>query len=365
MHHHTIRVRRRHTKSRNGCDNCKRRKVKCDEARPACFNCKRHGVSCSLADAAPQVTPSTEARAASSDFLQPTAYHEGPSPTDHLPSREPKLIDQLAPLPPDELWLRGFELMHHYCTVTADTLSLRQDMAYVWRVAVPREGYKHSFVVHGILAIAAAHKAYLVPSRREFHLKLCDYHSTVGSEGFRHELQKITQDNWTALFSFASVLVLYSFSLPVRSTEGKLSNPIDNLLELVSLVRGIKTTMAPLVPRLYHSEFAPMGYGIWPAESDGSPNGYPTLDNTFLPSDLWDVARQLRAFQETEVPLDSLVHYRKAVNDLEYSARLVASAGAHAESGAVIAWLYSLDEEILVDIGAHGGLPCNPVFLFT
>ncbi|KAM5343769.1 hypothetical protein ACJ41O_012306 [Fusarium nematophilum] len=224
--------------------------------------------------------------------------------------------------------------MHHYCTVTADTLSLRQDMAYVWRVAVPREGYKHSFVVHGILAIAAAHKAYLVPS-------------------FRHELQKITQDNWTALFSFASVLVLYSFSLPVRSTEGKLSNPIDNLLELVSLVRGIKTTMAPLVPRLYHSEFAPMGYGIWPAESDGSPNGYPTLDNTFLPSDLWDVARQLRAFQETEVPLDSLVHYRKAVNDLEYSARLVASAGAHAESGAVIAWLYSLDEEILVDIGAR------------
>jgi hypothetical protein len=46
------RVRRRpiprkgHTKSRNGCYNCKRRKVKCQENLPECYHCKRIGLVC-------------------------------------------------------------------------------------------------------------------------------------------------------------------------------------------------------------------------------------------------------------------------------------------------------------------------------
>lgn len=35
-------AKRAHTKSRNGCKNCKARKVKCDETRPLCKNCERH-----------------------------------------------------------------------------------------------------------------------------------------------------------------------------------------------------------------------------------------------------------------------------------------------------------------------------------
>ncbi|KAF2147368.1 uncharacterized protein K452DRAFT_6401 [Aplosporella prunicola CBS 121167] len=38
---------RRHKKSRNGCIQCKKRRVKCDEQRP-CNHCARHGVECSL-----------------------------------------------------------------------------------------------------------------------------------------------------------------------------------------------------------------------------------------------------------------------------------------------------------------------------
>lgn len=35
-----------HTKSRRGCHNCKRRKVKCQETRPECHNCVRFGLRC-------------------------------------------------------------------------------------------------------------------------------------------------------------------------------------------------------------------------------------------------------------------------------------------------------------------------------
>ncbi|KAK4241499.1 hypothetical protein C8A03DRAFT_41112 [Achaetomium macrosporum] len=52
----TVRVRRRpiprkgHTKSRRGCFNCKRRKVKCQETRPECSNCTRIGLVCEYPD---------------------------------------------------------------------------------------------------------------------------------------------------------------------------------------------------------------------------------------------------------------------------------------------------------------------------
>lgn len=35
-----------HKKSKNGCDNCKRRRVKCDESKPHCLKCEKMGLEC-------------------------------------------------------------------------------------------------------------------------------------------------------------------------------------------------------------------------------------------------------------------------------------------------------------------------------
>ncbi|KAM0239605.1 hypothetical protein ACHAP5_008176 [Fusarium lateritium] len=208
--------------------------------------------------------------------LRPYAQHgETLAHTSSPSGDESTPLAHLAPFPPDELFRHGFELMHHYCTVTADTLSIRKDITYVWQVAVPREGYKYSFVSYGVLALAAAHKAHLVGngSNGEMYLKLCDYYSVLASEGFRHELQNLTEDNWMALFGFASVLILYSFSLPARSMPRKVDDPIARFLELCSIVRGIKSSLSSVVPRIYNSDFAPLVYGVWPVESNGPLSG--------------------------------------------------------------------------------------------
>ncbi|KAF7549473.1 hypothetical protein G7Z17_g6358 [Cylindrodendrum hubeiense] len=75
--------------------------------------------------------------------------------------------DQISPFSPHELKSKDFELMHHFCTVTADAMSVQREMRHVWRVVIPKEGYRHSFVMHGILAIAATHKASLLPNSRK------------------------------------------------------------------------------------------------------------------------------------------------------------------------------------------------------
>ena len=47
--------RRGHTKSRRGCYNCKRRRIKCQETRPACGHCTKTGLKCEY-PSAPQIT---------------------------------------------------------------------------------------------------------------------------------------------------------------------------------------------------------------------------------------------------------------------------------------------------------------------
>lgn len=65
-----------HTKSRRGCQACKRRKVKCQENLPECTNCRRLGLSCVYNPAGTQLalaltaspSPSTAFRTAPASF---------------------------------------------------------------------------------------------------------------------------------------------------------------------------------------------------------------------------------------------------------------------------------------------------------
>lgn len=60
--------RKGHTKSRKGCYNCKRRKIKCQETRPSCSNCEKADLQCQYPDVA-----SRWASMAGALVVQPTA----------------------------------------------------------------------------------------------------------------------------------------------------------------------------------------------------------------------------------------------------------------------------------------------------
>lgn len=132
---------------------------------------------------------------------------------------------------------------------------------------MPREGYRNSYVTHGILSMAAIHKAYMNPSQRKTYLALSDYHQTLGSEGFRSQLEDVNSTNWASVFCFASILVLYILCLPSRSENRSLEDPITNILELMGVVRGVRVALAPLLSRVSGSEFAPVIHGAFRAES--------------------------------------------------------------------------------------------------
>jgi hypothetical protein len=122
--------------------------------------------------------------------------------------------------------------------------------------------------MHGVLAMAAAHKAYLCPSSRRTYLPLADYHQTLGSEGYRRCLQNFQISNWMPVFGFATIVVFHMLTLPLRMNNRILEEPIKNFIELAGLLRGIKTTLEPALRRIVKTEFAPVVYGIWTIDSD-------------------------------------------------------------------------------------------------
>ncbi|KAK7942637.1 uncharacterized protein PG986_011750 [Apiospora aurea] len=120
--------RRRHIKSRSGCKNCKKRKVKCGEERPRSRNCSRLGSLCDLADDA--AVPDAPAR-------HPAVSPPAPTP-DHLGGQTTNSCAGLG-----TLTVLDLELLHHYTTSTGPTLSSDPVTRHYYLVDVPKLGFYH------------------------------------------------------------------------------------------------------------------------------------------------------------------------------------------------------------------------------
>jgi hypothetical protein len=123
--------RKGHTKSRRGCFNCKRRKVKCQENLPECSNCVRFGLVCEY--------PQTRARSASALavpapsmsamlVVSPPSAPLQSTPTlftpDDMRFFHHFLLNAYPPLPilADDLWRNVACLSHSVCLPALPTL---------------------------------------------------------------------------------------------------------------------------------------------------------------------------------------------------------------------------------------------------
>lgn len=153
--------------------------------------------------------------------------------------------------------------MHHYCTHTARTICHRADMQHVWRVTIPEFGYRCTYVMHGILAIAALHKAHLLPSERETYLDLCVYYQTLGVRRFVSELQHVNENNWKPAFCFASTVAMYALFLPSVKRKEVAGKPLSHIVDLFMFVRGFRSIIAPFQGQMAASQLGPIATGLF------------------------------------------------------------------------------------------------------
>jgi hypothetical protein len=143
-------------------------------------------------------------------------------------------------------------------------MTIREDSRHVWRVVLPVEGYGNKYLMHGILALAALHRASLFPTQKEKNLKASAYHQAAGLKEFRELISSpVDPSNWQPVFCFASMIVVYVCASPVRLGEDRWPAPISNMVELFSVIQGLQTLMEPSLPSLRKTQLAPLVNCVW------------------------------------------------------------------------------------------------------
>ncbi|KAJ3532861.1 hypothetical protein NM208_g8249 [Fusarium decemcellulare] len=327
----------------------------CDEVRPSCFNCTRYNVPCNYGVDDPKQdgvwSPPTQT---SEDSLsaesQPRASSGVESCVPNVASAnlfETPSITRLG-----QSWGLDLELMHHYCTVTSNTMACAEPAKHVWRVIFPQEGYAHEYLMHGILSLAALHKASLMPNRREAYLKQSSFHHSVGQKTFTTLLTNINNNNWQPIFCFATIVIAYVLSPSPRfSGDSQLETaPISRTLELISVTRGIKAILLPYIPQLNQMRLAPLVTSVWLVSIDPTLESRPSLEYSVLPDDMFNALSSLRRFMLDTAPSGNKTDYEKAASILEVSAVQIAHADVNVEIGAVLLWPFFLPDSVVADI---------------
>ncbi|KAI9366990.1 hypothetical protein BJX61DRAFT_377280 [Aspergillus egyptiacus] len=240
--------RRSHQKSRHGCLECKRRRVKCDEARPVCANCARRQTECEYDSTGPLRWMTDEP----SRSPRPLPDRQPPPPSPDF-----SLLGQFrsnhnanngdAALPP--LNICDLELMLQWVNETHGMLTRGQKTENIWRTHVPQEALSHPFLMHGILALSALHIACTriprapgnIGQGSRDYLQVAVAHQTQALALFREQLADINSTNGKAMFAFSSITVYYAFGFPRSLEQG--GTAVGDLVQAFVLVRGVQEVL--------------------------------------------------------------------------------------------------------------------------
>lgn len=185
--------RKGHTKSRGGCLNCKRRKVKCNETTPECAQCIRLKLDC--------IYDNSQHRAVTCSALAPTRA-----------------------LSTDPSWfsISDMRFFQHFLFSAYPSLPL--DGWEVWQ-DVSQMSHEYDFLVHAMLGLGASHLTLLTD---EDYSTAAINHRIVALHGLNEFLANADKSIHTADAAFAASLVL-----AFQSTQLK-----DGLNDFLTMVRG-------------------------------------------------------------------------------------------------------------------------------
>ncbi|KAL2414810.1 hypothetical protein ABEF95_010237 [Exophiala dermatitidis] len=265
--------RRSHTKSHHGCLQCKLRRVKCDESSPQCQRCLKRQIKCSFLDDGPERLSSPSGNILVFDGRTPKAIDY-----QHLPKPNPcqaRIESTPTPVPtPQSDVVAGshvsrvdkrfdildLELIQHYSTRTYMTICSRLSTHVVWRDTVFAEALRHEFLLHGLMATSAQHKATLQPKTSDAYAqysKVALAYQNAALAAYIPEVSKPNQDNSIALFCGSLLLTVWAFAskrLPEGLARVKLDfgpdeaspgialpahSPTTDFIEIIMIIRGV------------------------------------------------------------------------------------------------------------------------------
>jgi hypothetical protein len=139
-------------------------------------------------------------------------------------------------------------------------MSSRLSTHVVWRDTIFSEALRHDFLLHGLMATAALHKATSQPRSSEAYAeysKVALAHQNAALAGYIPAVSKPNQENGIALFSLSLLLTIWAFaskklpeglnSVKLEFNQGEsspglslpLNSPTAEFIEIIMILRGI------------------------------------------------------------------------------------------------------------------------------
>ncbi|KAH7186593.1 hypothetical protein DER44DRAFT_737314 [Fusarium oxysporum] len=253
-----------HQKSKNGCLNCKQRKVKCDEAQPKCANCNRFRLDChyqnirqNIAALPPIAVPQADTEPTP---VAPARRKRGRPRKDWttrgLASETPVQSEPSQGLLPSdaELNITQAELLHQFITRTGPNLGGSDDpnhpIVQFWSRNATLLAISHPYLLHLCLSLAAYHLAFLAPEpepSKARHAALARHHFSVGLTQANEALSIIDASTCGNLYVSTILVCFCSFAagpsgpddLFVCSAEDKSSHKWHPLAHGARLIREL------------------------------------------------------------------------------------------------------------------------------
>jgi hypothetical protein len=118
-----------------------------------------------------------------------------------------------------------------------------------------RIGLQHPFLLRGILAVSAAHLAYLSSSTKSKYLLQSSAHVDVALQEFRRQLLRLEEGHVLPLFPLASLLVVQNLAAANLQSN---SDHIEAFLSCAHLVKGVSTVLNARWDVFEHCELSPL-----------------------------------------------------------------------------------------------------------
>ncbi|RGP70241.1 c6 zinc finger [Fusarium sporotrichioides] len=326
--------RRHHRKSRNGCSNCKSRRVKCDEQKPQCSNCLRREIRCSfLPPDSHTASPSPHGNFGSSSSTP--AYY--PTPVTQTPSTSvPEVPQTFYQEPASEgLDIEDFSLLHHYTVFTSHTLAVVPGLDTFMRINLPRIAFSNSFLLHGTLAIAALHLSRFKknPTDANSYMVKALHHYGTALQTATSLMTNINPQNGPALYLFSTLCFSFTLGLGPKPGDFLLFGQ-QGIAQWLGQLQGMRSLLETK-PELFQDDtLAP----LFQLSVRSFAQSVPRTDH--FP--------QLREhIQQVASGDPELVHYSKALDQLSQRFDFAFSGASQLSPQQVFVWVYQLDDDFV------------------
>jgi hypothetical protein len=234
------------------------------------------------------------------------------------------------PQPTTGEWIQDLELMYHYTAHAHTTMPGVEAARQIWGFAVPQEGFKHSHLMHALLAYSANHLAYINLSRAPYYQVLASTHQSAALTGLNRALADLGPANCHALFASASLTIMNAFA-------DARTHSLEVLIEIFQLLRGMSFVLNTAVPWIENGPFAAI---IRPG--DGSEVSRPSaLLSSFL------VEIQAASYPLPTEPLENQASRIKAAEQLRASLQYSIDTSGHPALRAAMTWPTQLEVDFL------------------